>query len=46
LPSFRFSAADEELTEIIDDLAAGIETTAEIDSKLRIELKGIHSSYK
>ena len=38
LPSFRFSAADEELTEIIDELADG---ETEIENKLRIELKGI-----
>ena len=38
MPSFRFSAADEELTEIIDELADG---ETEIENKLRIELKGI-----
>ena len=36
LPSFRFSAADEELTEIIDELADG---ETEIENKLRIKLK-------
>ena len=38
LPSFRFSAADEELTEILDELADG---ETEIENNLRIELKGI-----
>ena len=38
MPSFRYSAADEELTKIIEELADG---DTEIENKLRIELKGI-----
>ena len=40
-PSFRFTTADEEITEILDDIDA--DTAEEEDSKLRIEFKGLLS---